>query len=177
MNAYLAERKKPAVTLIELIVAMILLAVILLGVSAFDNISNKIFISSVRRSHLLNELTYVLDHLDKHVKQGDAGAAVPALSITAGTNPSLSINSKEGAVMNYTFDAGGHKIVFKQGGAADNFLTSRFYNDANVPFGISLDDQGALVNNLTFIFDPSKNYHPDTNPKVTVKAMYFYPDN
>lgn len=176
MKAYLAERRKPAVTLIELIVAMILLSTIVLGVSAFDNISNKIFMSSVRRSHLLNELTYVLDHIDKYVKQGDAGAAIPALSITAGTNPILSISNSTGAVMKYTFDAGDHKIVFEKGGVADS-LTSRFYNEVGAPFGITLEDQGALINNFTFIFDPSKNYHPYTNPKITIKAMYFYPDN
>ncbi len=177
MNACLAERRKPAVTLIELIVAMILLSMILLGVSAFDNISNKIFVSSVKRSLLLNELTFVLDHIDKYVKQGDAGAAVPALSITAGTDSILSINNRDGAVMKYTFDAGEHKIIFTNTTNVVNSLTSRFYNDASAPFGMKLDDQGALVNNLTFIFDPSKNYHPYTNPKITIKAVYFYPDN
>lgn len=176
MKAYLAERRKLAVTLIELIVAMFLLAMILLGVSAFNNISNKIFVSSVRRSQLLNELTYVLDHIDKYVKRGDAGAAISALSMPASKiGPMLAISDRTGAVMNYTFDVY-HKIVFEKGGA-ENSLTSRFYNDPSAPFGIALEDQGALIKNLTFIFDPSKNYHPYTNPKITIKAMYFYPDN
>lgn len=62
-----AGHKYSAVTLIELIVAVGLLAIVVIAASNFGIFSHHHFITTDRRSRLQNELTYALEHMSRQI--------------------------------------------------------------------------------------------------------------
>ena len=56
-----------SVTLIELIIAVSLVAVIILGINSISIFSHYQVVSSDRRAKLQNEVSYSLDHMTKHI--------------------------------------------------------------------------------------------------------------
>ena len=62
--------KKTSVTLVELIISLILLSIIVLGAIAFSIVTTEFLGSSERKSEILNDLTFLLDHIQKHVLYG-----------------------------------------------------------------------------------------------------------
>ncbi len=67
--------QKKAITLVELIVAVTLVAVIILGINSISIFSHYQVISSDRRTRVQNEVSYCLDHMAKNM-----GRAVGDLS-------------------------------------------------------------------------------------------------
>ena len=61
------SKKDNAVTLMELLVALILLTIIVMGLGSIDLFSRFHVISSGRRSRLQNEVSLALDHMSKHI--------------------------------------------------------------------------------------------------------------
>jgi len=59
--------KKTAITLIELIIAISLMSVVVLGAISFDSLSRKIVNSSERKAVVANDLTLALDYLQKSI--------------------------------------------------------------------------------------------------------------
>jgi MSHA biogenesis protein MshO len=76
-------RKFKAVTLIELLVAIILLSVITLGLAGINIFSRFHVISSERRAKLQNEASFVLEHMTKEINRAIGNTAI------AGENPVL----------------------------------------------------------------------------------------
>jgi type II secretory pathway component PulJ len=60
---------KKSVTLVELLIAISLLSLIVIGFSSIDVFSRYQVITSSRRSTLQNEVSYALDHMSKHISQ------------------------------------------------------------------------------------------------------------
>ena len=60
---------RKSITLLELIIGISLLVVIILGVTAFDVASRYFLKSSERKSQVINELNFILEHLSKNVNQ------------------------------------------------------------------------------------------------------------
>jgi prepilin-type N-terminal cleavage/methylation domain-containing protein len=60
---------KKALTLIELLIAISLLSLIVIGFSSIELFSHYQVISSDRRAGLQNEVSYALDHMAKHISQ------------------------------------------------------------------------------------------------------------
>ncbi|MFH1504267.1 MAG: hypothetical protein ABIH08_02610 [Candidatus Omnitrophota bacterium] len=58
---------KKTLTLVEIIIAIVLLAVIVLSASAFDFVSRGFLYSADRKAKVLNEFTYVIDHFSKYI--------------------------------------------------------------------------------------------------------------
>lgn len=67
------------ITLIELLVAIILLSVVALAVGNIDLFSRHHLLSSDRRLKLQNELSFTLEHISKNVYQGVGDANNPPL--------------------------------------------------------------------------------------------------
>jgi hypothetical protein len=61
--------QRKSVTLIELIIAVTLVAVIILGINSISIFSHYQVVSSDRRSRLQNEVSFCLDHMTKHISQ------------------------------------------------------------------------------------------------------------
>ncbi|MBU2437394.1 MAG: prepilin-type N-terminal cleavage/methylation domain-containing protein [Candidatus Omnitrophica bacterium] len=66
-------------TLIELILALALLGVIILGVTAFDVASREFLRSSRRKAQVLNEAVFVLEHIAKRAVSGIGDISNPAI--------------------------------------------------------------------------------------------------
>ncbi|MCK4809454.1 MAG: prepilin-type N-terminal cleavage/methylation domain-containing protein [Candidatus Omnitrophica bacterium] len=76
---------KKSVTLIELIIAVSLLAVIILAVTAFSVASHRFYQSSKRKMKVLNELTYLLEHINKNVSLAIGDINNPGVVVTSTT--------------------------------------------------------------------------------------------
>ena len=63
----------------ELIIAISLLGVILLGVTAFDVASRYFLKSNERKSQIVNELTFILEHLSKNINQAVGDISNPGI--------------------------------------------------------------------------------------------------
>jgi hypothetical protein len=92
---------KKSTSLLELIIAIALVGLVLLGVTAFDTASRKFLHSSERQNQVLNEGALILDHMDRNALMGIGQARMfvlvagvltpqPAPAIVA-TNTSLDI--------------------------------------------------------------------------------------
>ena len=57
-----------AITLVELMIAVALMGVVILGAVSFDAASRKMVGSSERRAVVMNDLAYILDAIDKDVE-------------------------------------------------------------------------------------------------------------
>jgi prepilin-type N-terminal cleavage/methylation domain-containing protein len=58
---------KKAVTLLELLIAIVLLSVVTIGISSIDIFSRSHVLSSQRRTTLQNEASFVLGHMTKEI--------------------------------------------------------------------------------------------------------------
>ncbi|MCD6228847.1 MAG: hypothetical protein J7K17_05170 [Candidatus Omnitrophica bacterium] len=70
---------RKSITLVELIIAISLLGVILLGVTAFDVASRYFLKSNERKSQIVNELTFILEHLSKNINQAVGDISNPGI--------------------------------------------------------------------------------------------------
>jgi len=61
------NRTRYSLTLVELIIAMVLVSVIVLGLSSINIFSRYHVISSDRRTKLQNEVSFILEHMNKYV--------------------------------------------------------------------------------------------------------------
>jgi len=76
---------KKSITLIELIIAIALMGTILVGVMSFDAASRKFFRSSERKVDVINDLTFVLEHIHKNVFNGIGYIDDPAIIVASPT--------------------------------------------------------------------------------------------
>ncbi|MBN2483660.1 MAG: hypothetical protein JXD21_05625 [Candidatus Omnitrophica bacterium] len=73
---------KPAVTLIELIISVVLFSVIMLGIVAFDSASRRFLRSTERRTKVVNEVMFILDHISKTMSTGIGDITDPGIEVT-----------------------------------------------------------------------------------------------
>jgi Tfp pilus assembly protein PilW len=79
------NKRLSGVTLIELIVAVILLSVIILAVMSIDTFGRYHLIGSDRRSRLQNKVAYALEHMQKNIALATGNFSLPTIqSITNG---------------------------------------------------------------------------------------------
>ena len=72
-----------AVTLLELLIAIGLFSLIVVGLSSIGTFSRHHVMSSERRVKLQNELSYALEHMSKNIQRATGDATRPALSVLA----------------------------------------------------------------------------------------------
>jgi len=168
---------KKTTSLLELLFCLVLLSIVTLGAFAFDLASRKFLRSAERKAHVINEMTYVLEHLHKNILKGEGSISNPGLRI--GTSANILEITQPGGDVTYEFGPTGNtnQIIFTSGGASE-ILTEHFidYNNSFELVDPEWVPAGGVVwiNNLTFAFDPA-NYHPDpgqcdprNNPSVTM---------
>lgn len=175
---------KKSVTLVELIISIVLLGVIILGATAFHLSSERFLSSSEKKTQVLNDLTFILQHLQKNVLVA-TGNVVTAANIGIRPAGNVLVIYQEGRTVRYEFGVGpsNRRIRFRvlpSSGTPWQILTERFVND--VGFGMSLNtaDGGLAVTNLALRLDPTLPEDPSTNPQVTTidgggrRTVYFY---
>jgi hypothetical protein len=195
---------RKSLTLVELLISVALMGVIILGAFAFENASRKLLRTSERKVDVLNDLTFVMEHFHKNVLFGigdiTAGnATVPnnrmalnlsenggvyTLTVWQDTNQDAMLNTTDGSdvQVQYVFDPSDNvnRITFRSDASdpateevlAENFVTPSEQGNA---FGISLENGGVRIQNMSMIFDLDRPYDPSDNPQLEIREQYFFP--
>jgi Tfp pilus assembly protein PilV len=74
------------ITLVELIVAVIIVTVVILGIFSIEIFSRYHVFNADRRSRLQNEVSYSLEHMHKYVSQGTGNLSNPPIERLAANN-------------------------------------------------------------------------------------------
>jgi len=95
------SRLNKSVTLIELLIALCIFALIVIGFSSIDTFSRYQVINSDRRAKLQNDASYVLEHMAKNLTgTGTSGGAVGDVTNTPTSSPvSLTTIGGENAIV------------------------------------------------------------------------------
>lgn len=183
---------KKSVTLVEIIIAMMLLTVIVLGAVAFDTTSREFLLSSDRKTKVLNELSLAAGHFARYVPLATGDSNNPGIKVLTPTTLRIRADILNGinrlpqeSPADYTDDiwvsyrTSGNDLQF-----CPNFndaagtcpawetITDRFISLAASPFAISLTNGVVYVRNLATVYDPA-TYNPAApaprdNPIVTM---------
>lgn len=172
---------KKSITLLELIIAISLLAVIILGVSAFDIAGRSFLMSSERRSQILNEQTFILEHLSKNINNVVGDASSPGIVISIGGGVSRldlrhEVNDTPGDYsddewVRYEFIPNNHEIRFYPDTSDTSdfeVLSSRVVNFAFDFFPSSASIIGVVIDDLRIRYDPSMAIKSRDNPEGAV---------
>ncbi|MCF7871234.1 MAG: prepilin-type N-terminal cleavage/methylation domain-containing protein [Candidatus Omnitrophica bacterium] len=175
---------KKTLTLIELLVAMLIFGIVILGVFGLYNTSSIFFTSSKTKSEVLNDLTYVLDHLDKNVylSTGWIGnSAIGVVSPSAGffridLNQDTSdtpIDFSDDTTVRYEFDSSNNRIRFRDLSGSWITLTDKLVNSAGLVINYDPTDGILSVDNLCLRRDPAESYDAKTNPEICTTGQKF----
>ena len=126
-------RQNKSVTLIELIIAISLVAVIILGVNSINIFSHYQVVSSDRRAKLQNEVAFCLEHMTKHISMaiGDvSNDPIVAYSDNRGIRVRIDDNPANGRV-----DTTDHWIAYRHIGNQILFFPNA--TTSGVPSGSS----------------------------------------
>ena len=180
---------KKSITLVELIISITLLGVIILGATAFHIAGERFLTSSETKTQVLNELTFILQHLRKNILVATGDITNIGINITILPPKTVLEITQESRTVQYEFGAGpGNRIRFRvkppgPGVIPWEILTESFIDLGGLmPFGISLDtdDGGLAITNLALRLDPTSPKNDSTNPEVTTidtsggRTVYFY---
>lgn len=177
---------RKSVTLGELLIAVTLLGVIILGTIAFDTASRELLRSSERRVEVVNDATFILEHIHKNVLRGigditSAGRrAVRVVNHPDGLVSELLIwqdSNGDGVLtpgspdrqVKYIFDRSNHTVTFE-----GNLLIKRLLD-----VQLAEADGGVRIADLTLVYDPttynSASLDPRNNPVISVREQFFFP--
>ncbi len=164
---------KKSVTLVELLISVSLLGVIVLGAIAFHLAGEKFLTSSERKAQVLNELTFVLQHLQKNILTATGSVNNPGIRVVG----NILLLTQDTQNVDYHFDTGGNTIRFRVNAGGWENLTERFINPG---FAIARVDGGVQITNLALRLNPADTKNDSTNPEVTTidargnRTVYFY---
>ena len=186
---------RKSVTLVELIICMILLGVIVLGAIAFHLSAERFLSSSEGKTQVLNDLTFVLQHLQTNVLLATGDITDIGIDATGITILRLRQDKDAAGNLNFTPDDytddrwvryefrpnPNHDVRFRVEGAGNwETLSSRYLFFAPVAFRFDLINGGVRVSNLIMRQDPMLPQDPNTNPEATTvdsvlnRTVYFY---
>jgi len=161
---------KKAVSLTELMIAISLMAVIILGAAVFDVTSHKFMSVSERRTALENDLGYVQDYFSKDAANAPALSAANGLtSASCGTNctriymrhdTGTPANAADDVNIAYEFNSNNHTIS-RNG----QVLTNRYVTPGS---SLVYPSSGAClrVRPVILRYDPSASANNTTNPEI-----------
>jgi len=190
--------RRNALSLLELTLTMALLGLIVMGAYSFDLASRKFLRSSERSIRVLNELTFLVEHMQKNVLLGigDAvSAGNEAIRVTTEPNGLLKVAIRQDAVdpatgtytpWDYTDD---HVALYVFNPSNDDLSDGGIaYPSHSITF-----DGETIVRNLTEVslsadafggglaldvvvlrYDPHKAVHPRDNPQAIIVNQSFH---
>lgn len=181
--------KRRGINLIELIVAMVLMSLVILGFFSVELFCQYHVLSSDRRARLQNELSYSIEYMSKYVYQSIGSAGNPPITVypvsgaQTGFRTRVDLNDpktpgdlSDDTWVNFYLD--GYQLKASQG-ASTEVLTSRVIaNLAVAPMPgypdsglyVNITDQGTAVDiGLVGRYDPAVSSSAD-NPQIAIKT-------
>lgn len=187
-------KKVCALSLIELLISMILMALILLGFFSIDLFSRHHVVSSDRRAKVQNEISYAIEYMSKYVQMSTGGGnyppikRYPATGVQTGFQVNVDLNNTQTAG-DFTDDTW---VTFYLEGAAlktsaeANPLSDEIvgvFDASAMPefpdkgFYVNITDQGTAVEiGLVGRYNPAVAADPD-NPQIFMKTRLVSPSS
>ncbi|MBD3264825.1 MAG: hypothetical protein GF375_06960 [Candidatus Omnitrophica bacterium] len=182
-------KERKSVTLVELLIAMVLMGVVVLAAMAFDAAGREFFRTSERKAEALNELAYALDHVHKHVSMGIGDCDDPALTIApiaGGYQLTIrqDINAATGnfndtpadytddRTVTYTFNTSNGDITFNGEVIVDNNLVNIVVAEVVSPGG---EQEGVTLHSIVARRRADEPQHERDNPTVSLPESFFIP--
>ncbi len=191
--------KRQAITLVELLIAIVLLGMIVLGATAFDSASHSFFKQSRQKARVANELNMILDHIGKYMEQavGDSensgleihsmGGSVDAGDFCTWTDSCTRDNCYIEIINDdpedygnkftrrYEYDGSDQKLYFTDdytGAISDRYklLSTRVYT---CELGIDASGNGLVIEELTLTYDPDES-ESVSNPGLSAEKISFF---
>ena len=103
----MSAKLRKSVTLIELLIAISLLAVMILGINSIDVFSRFHFFSTDRRAKLQNDVSYCLEHMTKYFFYAIGNESLPGM---ANSVVFISPNSSNTSILSVFVDANGSGV-------------------------------------------------------------------
>ncbi|MGD0337121.1 MAG: prepilin-type N-terminal cleavage/methylation domain-containing protein [Candidatus Omnitrophota bacterium] len=111
-------KNRYGITLIELIVALILMFIVVLGISSIDVFSHRQVIAAERRAKLQNEATFLLEHMAKNIANATGNnnivdqQVVNTTTITGGYDSSIQVHVAGADRISGYYDSPNHWIAY-----------------------------------------------------------------
>jgi len=165
---------KRAVTLIELIMAIALMGVVILGVASFDVGSRRFLQASERKTQVLNEATLIMDRITRDALTAVGNVTAPAIGTTATTitiNQDTNWDGIADTIVIYSL--AGNTLTRSVGGVAEA-LTNRATG-----FVVGAPAGNTVPITLTLVFDATQPLNTrntvqlrteNNNPQVEVRS-------
>jgi hypothetical protein len=166
---------KKAISLVELMIAVSLMGVVILGATVFDMSSRKFMNSSELKTTVTNELHLVLDYIQKDV----AASSTSFASVSAGKG--LRIYQDTGTPFNTLDD---QNVTYLFGNVSTNSvercdptgacrILSQRFTLGTPPYTV-LNSYSANFNSPAVRYKPLVAMDNSTNPQVSVPTVNFY---
>jgi hypothetical protein len=162
---------KKSVTLVELIMAIALMGVVVLGVTSFDVGSRRFLQASERKTQVLNEATLIMDRIsrDALVAVGTVNAAaITVVGSTITINQDTNQDGIADTVVSYTM--AGNQIQRTVGANAE-VLTNRATGFVSAV--VANSNTARVVINL--LFNPAQPQNAFDNPLITIDSSLEVP--
>ena len=167
-----------ALTLTELIIAIALAGVIILGVTSFDISSRQMLKSSESKTQVMNEATLIMDRITKDALTGIGDVGNPAITISASFfNITQDVNGNGirdavDPVISYEFDNAAHTLTRTVDTNPEETLSNKV-----VTFTSSLpgDNTANIIITLRKNPDPAVAVDAFENPEVTIQSSVEVP--
>ncbi len=184
--------RKKSVTLIELIIAITLVSVIILGINSISIFSHYHLISSDRRAKLQNDLSYCLDHITKEASKAIGNEAIfGSTTVVNATNGSLTVFIDANQNAQKDAEPNDYWIQYKLNGNTLNYcsqcpdkacatcsslqpLSSKITAFTPDPPNFAADGNYIKVRIITGRWDPANPVSQD-NPEVTMQTTINLP--
>jgi len=188
-------------TIIELIVSILLMSAIILAAMSFHLASDQFLISSTKKGSVLNDLTFLLEHIRKNVTSGigdiidpvDGGQKSLEVDSTVSDQITLIIRqdmANDGTLNNtpqdytddrrvdYIFNYEDNTITFvidPEGDDISEVLLTNLVNlEDDEALTIEVIDTGVKINNLYLQLDPTEEHDFRNNPQVSIDEQIFF---
>ena len=194
-------KKDRGITLIELIISMVIMAMVILGIFSIELLSRHRVISSEKRAKVQNEISYAIEYMSKYVQQSIGDSQLPAIRRypSAGTqtgfqigidlnNPQTPKDLSDDTWVNFYLS--GNSLI-AQKGASSEVLTARISgvfaantvmpNSPGQGFYVNITDpgpnQGVAVDiGLVGRYNPAVAASID-NPQISIKTRLVSPSS
>ena len=157
-------KKIRGLTLIELIMAVVIMSLVIVGIYNIETFSNGQVIDSDRRAKVQNDLAYILEHMSKYVQQANGNVINPTFMYT-GTgfkarvdlnNPQTPSNLADDAWVSYSLS--GNTLSTSCSGSCGTFVSENLSDKIIANFRPNTIMPHAPVDGFYVEIDPAGNF-------------------